>query len=88
MEYASTRSITNVLRKHVKYLEFEYNCKASWQERSLSETVDLLRANGFVCYWAGAFGNIWRLTDCWLNHYDDKYWSNVACVNLNLAAPL
>ena len=26
---------------------------------------------------------IWRITNCWLNHYDVHSWSNVACVNRN-----
>lgn len=76
------------LQKHVKYLEFEYNWKGSWREHTLSEAVGVLRTHDFVCYWAGSFGNIWRLTDCWHNHYDYKFWSNVACVNLRLAEPL
>lgn len=79
---------SNSLKERIKYLEFEYNSKQSWKDHSLSEAVDLLRTYGFACYWAGSFGNIWRLTDCWLPYYDLKFWSSVACVNLNLAKPL
>jgi hypothetical protein len=38
-----------------------------------------------VCYWAGK-DKLWRITDCWLGHYDtSKAWSNVACVSTKLA---
>lgn len=44
---------------------------------------------GFVCYWAGRGGKLWRISDCWLDHYDElKEWSNVACVNWKRAPTL
>lgn len=76
--------------KRTKYVEFEYNWKGKWKDHKLSTAVDMLKDSGFVCYWAGSFGRIWRITDCWLDYYDLKFWSNVACVNVRLpeAAPL
>jgi len=65
----------------VKYLEFEYNWKEGWADITLSSVIEDLKLNGFACYWAGVEGNLWRITDCWHDHYDLKYWSNVACVN-------
>lgn len=65
----------------VRYLEFEYNWKGQWQTHSLQNTVEYMRNHGFVCYWPGVGGRIWRITDCWLPHYDLKFWSNVACVH-------
>jgi hypothetical protein len=77
--------------KRTKYLEFEYNWKGPWATYQLSQIIDRLQTEHRLwCYWAGAHGNLWRITDCWLSHYDTKFWSNVACVNARLpeAAPL
>lgn len=70
----------------VKYLEFEYNWKGPWKKVSLSSTIYKLKDSGFVCYWAGSHGNLWQITDCWHNHYDLKFWSNVACVNVQIGS--
>ena len=68
--------------KRVHYLEFEYNWMGSWKNQKLSETIRLLDETfNFTCYWPGYDGNIWRITDCWLDYYDLHFWSNVACVN-------
>jgi FkbM family methyltransferase len=71
------------LKEHVQYVEFEYNWKGPWNDTSLSSVVASLKDIGFTCYWPGTNGEIWRMTDCWLDHYDIKFWSNVACVNQN-----
>jgi hypothetical protein len=90
MIYRTINNEKTVLQSNVKYLEFEYNYKEGWKDHTLSETVTLLRRQGFVCFWAGSHGNLWRLTDCFLSTFDKHFWSNVACVNLGLAsaAPL
>lgn len=73
------------LLQRTKYLEFEYNWKGNWKVHKLSTAIAMLHDEaGFVCYWAGAFGHIWRITDCWQDYYDLKHWSNVACVNARL----
>jgi FkbM family methyltransferase len=76
--------------KRIKYIEFEYNWKGTWKKHKLSTAVDALKDAGFVCYWAGTHGHIWRITDCWLEYYNLKFWSNVACVNVRVkeAAPI
>jgi FkbM family methyltransferase len=67
--------------RRTKYLEFEYNWKGQWKQHALSTVIRRLQEAGFACYWSGAYGHVWRITDCWLDHYDSKFWSNVACVN-------
>ena len=56
----------------------------SWRNQTLSSLIDLLDDKfGFTCYWPGIHNSIWRITGCWLDHYDLHFWSNVACVNRN-----
>lgn len=64
------------------YLEFKIDWRGgSWETCDTSLILqDILPKNGFVCYWAGT-NNLWRITDCWQNHYAFKSWSYVACVN-------
>jgi FkbM family methyltransferase len=72
-----------------KYLEFEYHKVGAWKQYNLSTAILSLHQQGFVCYWAGRGGKLWRITDCWMDYYDvAKQWSNVACVNLALAPTL
>jgi FkbM family methyltransferase len=68
--------------KRSKYLEFEFHWTGSWKNYNLSTAIDLLKDTGFVCYWAGGNGHVWRITDCWLDYFNIHAWSNVACVNL------
>ena len=63
------------------YLEFEYNWMGSWHKQHLIDAINDLDKFGFTCYWAG-LGKLWRLDEsCWLEHFDFRTWSNVACVN-------
>jgi FkbM family methyltransferase len=66
---------------HVRYLEFEYNWKGPWGKQPLSTAMEYLESLGFVCYWAGNKGRVWRITNCWRESYNLHFWSNVACVN-------
>mmetsp|Transcript_6267 Transcript_6267/g.13262 ORF Transcript_6267/g.13262 Transcript_6267/m.13262 type:complete len:101 (+) Transcript_6267:25-327(+) len=53
----------------------------SWKNQKLSDSIRLLDEEyDFTCYWPGYDGNIWRITDCWLDYYDLHFWANVACV--------
>ena len=77
----------NVLRggqtilPNVQVLEFEYH-RAWGDDKSLVTALDIVERNGFVCYWPGSQGEIWRLSGCWQNHYTThKATSNVLCVN-------
>ena len=66
----------------VQYLEFEYNWMGSWREQKLSDLIRLLDEKfAFTCYWPGYNNTIWRITGCFLDHYEVHSWSNVACVN-------
>ena len=31
---------------------------------------------------------MWRITDCWQEHYEIRYFANIACVNTNIPAVL
>ncbi len=70
----------NETLSHTMYLEFEYNWMGPWAKQSFKDSLNSLKEQGFICYWPGRFGHIWRLTDCWQDYYDLKFWSNVACV--------
>jgi FkbM family methyltransferase len=70
--------------RRTRYVELEYNWKGAWAQHKLSEIIETMKERGFACYWAGEGGHLWRITDCWLPHYDLKFWSNVACVNVLL----
>ena len=43
-----------------------------------------LKSNGLICYWSGdeksQYG-LWRITDCFLQHYSYKNWSRIQCVS-------
>ena len=73
--------------QRTEYVEFEYNWKGEWKEASLRQTVDTLDSLGFTCYWSGQ-NKLWRLTSCWLDHFEEKFWSNVACAHRRLAPSL
>ena len=78
----------SVLLDRIEYLEFEYNWIGAWGARGSNSTmrsaVRYLAKHGFVCYWAGE-KKLWRISKCWLKLYKFKFWSNVACVNEQLA---
>jgi len=76
--------------KHTKYLEFEYHKVGAWESTKLSDALDFLYAAApYRCYWAGWKGYLWRITGCFLPVYNvNKKWSNVACVNQELAPEL
>jgi len=77
--------VDNTLHR-VQYLEFEYNWMGSWSEQKLSNLIQLLdKEFSFTCYWPGFNNSIWRITGCWLDHYELHYWSNVACVSRKMA---
>ncbi|KAG7371925.1 hypothetical protein IV203_018067 [Nitzschia inconspicua] len=71
---------SNMLNR-VRYVDFEVQWKLEWNKGSLSILIRKLKTRGFVCYFSGSNGNLWRITDCWLNHYGEKHWGRVACVN-------
>jgi hypothetical protein len=66
--------------KRVRYLDFEVNWVGSWKDAYLSILIRKLKARGFVCYFTGD-GMLWRVTDCWLNHFGQSNWGRLACAN-------
>ena len=79
---------TKTLRR-TAYLEFEYNWRGKWAEddKALQTAIDMLDKMDFTCYWPGK-RQLWRITGCWLPHYQGLFWSNVVCVNRILAPTL
>jgi hypothetical protein len=78
----------NVLRgaldtlDQVRYLEFEVHYAGTWASGDLRSLVKRqLAEKNFVCYWNGGSNGLWRITDCWLAHFDEKWWSYVACAS-------
>jgi len=63
------------------YLEFEAHEVGHWGKLHVTDAVRLLDSKGFTCYWAGR-GNLWRITECYFDHYNDwRVWSNIACAH-------
>jgi len=79
----------HTMLSRAEYLEFEFHRYGQWKEQSLKDAVDMLDNIGFTCYWAGK-GKLWRMTgqNCFLDHYETKCWSNVACANRKLVPKL
>jgi len=65
----------------VRYLEFEYHQVGHWKHSSLEDAIDMLDTLNFDCYWSLNSGGARRLTGCWHESYDEKRWSNIACIN-------
>ena len=72
----------------VRYLEFEHHSVGSWAKTSLKSVIEALDTAGFDCYWAlgrkkepNGPGGLSRLTRCWDRRYNQKQWSNVACIH-------
>jgi hypothetical protein len=74
----------------VQYLDLNYNWFGDWgkNQRSLKDLMFRLKKKGFVCYWPGDQGNMWRITGCYQDHYELRFFANIACVNTNITAAL
>jgi hypothetical protein len=72
--------------KRVHYLDLYYHWHGTWGKRSLTTMIERLKAKEFVCYWPGTENKLWRITDCWQDHYEHRFWAKIACVN-TLQAP-
>jgi len=64
----------------VEYLEFEVNWMGAWYDQKLSDAIELVEARKFTCYWAGD-DRLWRISGCWNEEYNIKFWANIACVH-------
>ena len=73
--------------KRIQYLELQYHWFGNWESQSLKDMVIRMKRKNFVCYWAGD-NKLWRLTDCYQEHYENRFYANIACVNAQLAPGL
>jgi hypothetical protein len=80
LDFEILMGASNMLNR-VRYVDFEVQWKSEWNKGSLSILIRKLKTRGFVCYFSGSYGNLWRITDCWMNHYGEKHWGRIACVN-------
>ena len=63
-------------RDVVQILEFEYHEKGKWADISLSFVLDFLDHHAFDCFRQGDKGQLWRLSGCWHESYQqNKQWS-------------
>lgn len=72
----------------VHYMDFSYHWFGDWgrKERSLKELIARLKKKGHLCYFHGNDDNLWRITDCWQDHYELHFFANIACVDAYLPA--
>jgi hypothetical protein len=71
----------------IQYIAFSYHYHWRWGEKNFKELIYRLKKKGFVCYFTGSDGqDMWRVTDCWQEHYDIKFPASVGCVNANIPA--
>jgi len=85
-DYMILMELLPELLQHVRFLHFGYNEKDNWSSPSytLQKLIAHLQTNGLICYWSGdehsKYG-LWRITDCFLDHYNEKNWSRIQCVS-------
>lgn len=72
--------------KNIQYIDFNYHWYANWADHSFNDLIMRLKKKGFACYFTSTNENMWRITDCWQDHYEIKYQAAVGCVNVNLPA--
>lgn len=70
----------------IQYIDFGY-WNRNWGEKDFKDLILRLKKKGFVCYFTGSDGqDMWRITDCWQDHYDIHYPATVGCANANIPA--
>ena len=62
------------------------NWKGGWGKGDFKMLIQetLQKQAGMACYWRGTKGNLWRITDCWQDHYSKNSWAFVVCVNTQI----
>jgi len=71
----------------IQYIDFGYHWNWRWGKYSFKDLIFRLKKKGFVCYFTGAGGlDMWRITDCWQDHYDIKFPAMIGCANANIPA--
>jgi len=86
-DYTILMELMPKLLQNVRFVHFEYNkppTKWSNPSYTLKDLIATLKSNGLICYWSGdeksQYG-LWRITDCFLQHYSYKNWSRIQCVS-------
>jgi hypothetical protein len=67
-------------RRAVRALLFEYGSKRDWARAALRDVVADLDSFGYDCFYFQR-DTLLRLTRCWHELFEDKFWSNVLCVS-------
>jgi len=85
LDYEILTELVPSLLKQVRFLKFEFNKKASWIGASLNSLINTLKNDaGLICYWSGdadTDNSLWRITDCFLDHYGKHQFARIACVS-------
>ncbi|OEU11405.1 hypothetical protein FRACYDRAFT_245909 [Fragilariopsis cylindrus CCMP1102] len=94
LDYTILTELIPTLLTQVRFLKFEYNKEGSWKHQSLRTLLSFLKndieSNSFICYWSGSNSNtlsttdnnsLWRITDCFLNHYEQQQYARIQCVS-------
>eukprot|EP00537_Pseudo-nitzschia_pungens_P012548 CAMPEP_0172386648 /NCGR_PEP_ID=MMETSP1061-20121228/4120_1 /TAXON_ID=37318 /ORGANISM="Pseudo-nitzschia pungens, Strain cf. pungens" /LENGTH=493 /DNA_ID=CAMNT_0013116057 /DNA_START=95 /DNA_END=1576 /DNA_ORIENTATION=+ len=85
-DYEILKGAFQTLRR-TQYIDFGYHWNFDWGNYSLKDLIFRLKKKGFVCYFTGHNGqDMWRITDCWQDHYEIKFSANIGCVNANIPA--
>ena len=80
------KSLSPMLNR-VRYLHFSYGKDGNKypKNKELSAIIDDLKNEGLACYFAGKkeinYG-LWRITDCFLDLYDQPHWGYIDCVSV------
>jgi len=85
-DYLILMELLPALLQHVRFLHFEYNDKDNWFSPSytLKKLIAHLQTNGLICYWSGdehSKYDLWRITECFFAHYNEKNLSRIQCVS-------
>ncbi len=89
-DYYTLKGAAKTLER-TQYIDFGYHWHFEWGSSNLKDLIYRLKKKGFVCYFTGTGGEaLWRITDCWQDIYDIKFFASLGCVNANIpeAEPL
>ena len=62
------------------YVQFENHGVGKWKTFDLKDSIDMLDAMEYECFWSTNSGKLIQVTNCWHESYSEfKIWSNIAC---------
>jgi FkbM family methyltransferase len=62
------------------YVQFENHGVGKWKTFDLKDSIDMLDAMEYECFWSTNSGKLIQATNCWHESYSKfKIWSNIAC---------